>query len=183
MIKLFELELSSRKIATQLGISYPTVLKGVNIIRMAIMAHNKEAEGLLCGEIEMDEAYFGGKRKGKRGRGAAGKIPVFGILERNGVVKVEVLKRVTAESILSLAIKTVRRGSIVYTDRYRGYDALMFCGYRHVKIDHKKCFVRGKVYINGVEGFLEFCQGAAYKVSWYLQGEVSTVLEGDGVQI
>ena len=59
----------------------------------------------------------------------------------------------------------------------------MFCGYRHVKIDHKKCFVRGKVYINGVEGFLEFCQGAAYKVSWYLQGEVSTVLEGDGVQI
>ena len=66
------------------------------------------------------------------------------------MVKVEVLKRVTAESILNLAIKTVRRGSIVYTDRYRGYDALMFCGYRHVKIDHKKCFV-------GVRSISQWC--------------------------
>ena len=76
-IKLFEFELSSRKIATQLGLSYLTVLKGVNMIRMAIMVHSKKGEGLLCGEIEMDEAYFGGKRKGKRGRGAAGKNPCF----------------------------------------------------------------------------------------------------------
>ncbi len=106
----------------------------------------------------MDEAYFGGKRKGKRGRGAAGKIPVFGILERNGVVKVEVLKKVTTDTIMNLTIKTVRRGSTVYTDRYQCYDALMFCGYRHVKIDHKRYFARGKVYINGVEGFWSFAK-------------------------
>ena len=40
----------------------------------------------LEGEVEMDESYFGGKRKGKRGRGAEGKIPVFGILVRDGRV-------------------------------------------------------------------------------------------------
>jgi transposase len=39
----------------------------------------------------MDESYFGGRRKGNRGRGAAGKVPVFGILERGGKVKVEVV--------------------------------------------------------------------------------------------
>ena len=33
-----------------------------------------------------DESYFGGRRKGKRGRGAAGKVPVFGLLKRNGKV-------------------------------------------------------------------------------------------------
>src|SRR5271168_5397405 len=33
-------------------------------------------------EVELDESYFGGHRKGNRGRGAAGKIPVFGILKR-----------------------------------------------------------------------------------------------------
>jgi transposase len=35
---------------------------------------------LLAGEVEVDESYFGGRRKGKRGRGAAGKVPVFGLL-------------------------------------------------------------------------------------------------------
>ena len=37
------------------------------------------------GEIEVDESYFGGTRKGKRGRGTGGKIPVFGLLKRGGV--------------------------------------------------------------------------------------------------
>lgn len=39
-----------------------------------------ESEAMFGGEIEVDESYFGGKRKGMRGRGAAGKIPVFGLL-------------------------------------------------------------------------------------------------------
>ncbi len=43
-----------------------------------------ESEAVFGGEIEVDESYFGGKRKGKRGRGAAGKIPVFGLLKRGG---------------------------------------------------------------------------------------------------
>ena len=75
----------------------------------------------------MDESYFGGRRKGPRGRGAANKVPVFGILERNGVVKVETLRNVTApRTLLDLTIKTVTRGSIVYTDKFRSYDSLVF---------------------------------------------------------
>jgi len=158
IIKLFELELSTRKIAQQIGLSYPTVLKAVNLIRAAIVAHSPDSYELLSGEVEMDEAYFGGRRKGKRGRGAANKTPVFGILERNGIVKVEVIKDVTAQTLLNLTVKTVRRGSIVYTDKFRSYDSLMFCGYRHIKINHKKLFASGKVYINGVEGFWSYAK-------------------------
>ena len=44
-----------------------------------IIALRIEDESPLRGEIEVDECYFGGVRKGKRGRGAAGKVPVFGI--------------------------------------------------------------------------------------------------------
>ena len=46
-----------------------------------IIAYELEAEtaDMFGGEIEVDESYFGGRRKGKRGRGAAEKIPVFGI--------------------------------------------------------------------------------------------------------
>ncbi len=41
---------------------------------------------MFDGEVEVDESYFGGQRKGKRGRGAAGKVAVFGLLKRNGKV-------------------------------------------------------------------------------------------------
>jgi transposase len=158
IIKLFELELSTRKIAKQVSISYPTVLKAVDLIRRSIVTESKGDRNLIEGEVEMDEAYFGGKRKGKRGRGAGHKIPVFGILERQGIVQVEVLPNVSAQSLLNLTVKKVRRGSIVYTDKFRGYDALMFCGYRHLRIDHEKVFSSGKVYINGLEGFWSYAK-------------------------
>jgi transposase len=158
VIKLFELELSTRKIAKQVSRSYPTVLKAVDLIRRSIVTESKGDRDLIEGEVEMDEAYFGGKRKGKRGRGAGHKIPVFGILERQGIVQVEVLPNVSAQSLLNLTVKKVRRGSIVYTDKFRGYDALMFCGYRHLRIDHEKVFSSGKVYINGLEGFWSYAK-------------------------
>jgi transposase len=158
LIKLFELEISVRKMAGQLRLSYNTVYKAVTTIRRAILVHSYQADKLLDGEIELDESYFGGKRKGKRGRGAAAKIPVFGILERAGKVCLEVVPNVKAETVLGLTVKMVRRGSIVYTDRYPIYDALMFCGYKHLRVDHGKHFSRGRVYINGLEGFWSFAK-------------------------
>jgi transposase len=156
VVKLFELEVSARKIAHQTGLSYPTAYKACQVIRMALT--RVDDDFWLSGEVEIDESYFGGRRKGRRGRGAAGKVPVLGILERNGRVTVSVVKDVTAESLLKETVKMVRRGSIVYTDKYRGYDALMFCGYRHLKVDHGKRFATGKVYINGLEGFWSFAK-------------------------
>ena len=87
LIKLFELEVSVRKMSQQTGLSYRAVYRAVSAIRFSILSHARDAEKLLDGEIELDESYFGGKRKGKRGRGATGKVPVFGIMERNGVIR------------------------------------------------------------------------------------------------
>ena len=156
VVKLFELEVSAHRMAREVGLSYPTALKACQVIRRAIVAQT--APALLQGEIELDEAYFGGRRKGKRGRGAAGKVPVFGILERRGRVQVEAVRDVTAERLLDLTLKKVRRGSIVYTDKFRGYDSLMWCGYRHLRINHRKVFARGKVSINGLEGFWSYAK-------------------------
>lgn len=158
IIKLFELEVSARKIADQTKLSYPTALKAVDILRYSIIAHTDDLDEFLSGEIELDESYFGGRRKGKRGRGAAQKVPVFGIYERNGIVKVEVVKDVSASSLMGMTVKTVRRGSVVYTDKFRSYDSLMFCGYRHLRVDHGKRFSSGKVYINGLEGFWSYAK-------------------------
>jgi transposase len=158
LIKLFELETSSSRIADELKLSYPTALKATNLIRYAILTKSKEYELLLKGEVEADESYFGGRRKGNRGRGAKNKIPVFGILERNGIVSVDIVPNVAAKTLLNMTIKKVRRGSIVYTDKFHSYDSLMFCGYRHLKVDHGKYFGSGKVYINGLEGFWSFAK-------------------------
>lgn len=158
IVKLFELELSTRKIAKQLSMSYNAAYKAVNTIRMAILAHAEDADVLLGGEVEIDESYFGGRRKGKRGRGAAGKVPVFGILERDSIVSVQVVPNVQAKTLLKLTVKMVRRGSIVYTDRYKVYDSLMFCGYRHLAVNHQTHFAKGRVYINGLEGFWSYAK-------------------------
>lgn len=125
---------------------------------MAILAHAADADVLMGGEIEIDESYFGGRRKGKRGRGASGKVPVFGILERNGKVSVTVVPNVGAQTLLDKTVKIVKRGSLVYTDKFRSYDSLMFCGYRHLSLDHTHSFSRGRVHINGLEGFWSYAK-------------------------
>jgi transposase len=156
LIKLFSLEVSTRIIARELGMNYKTALNATDVIRESIIYHASDYK--LSGRIELDESYFGGRRKGKRGRGAGHKVPVFGILERRGRVSVTVVPNVSAETLLGLTVKKVKRGSIVYTDKWKSYDALMFCGYRHMNVDHGERFASGKVHINGLEGFWSFAK-------------------------
>ncbi len=151
IVKLFELEQSVRKIASQLNLDYGTAYKAVTTIRLAILTN--QISPPLGSNLELDESYFGGHSKGNRGRGAAGKVPVFGILQQQGKVVVEVVPDVSVETLVELTVKKVRRGSIIYTDKFRSYDSLMCCGYRHLKVDHGKQFVKGRVHINGLEGF------------------------------
>ena len=109
-------------------------------IRYAILCHaDKANELLMSGEIELDESYFGGHRKGNRGRGAAGKVPVFGILTRGGKAYVEVVPNVQAQTLLGIAVKKVRHGSVVSADKYKTYDSLMCCGHRHLNVAYKTC--------------------------------------------
>lgn len=170
LIKLFELELVAQRAGVQLGLSYPTALRAFTTMRRAILAdHDLE---LLQREVEADESYFGPRRSkrfrgGTQGRGTPGKIPVFGILERRGHVQVTVVRDVSAESLLRMTLKTVKRGSLVYTDKWHSYDTLTFCGYRHLRVDHGKRFSRpsavGKVHINGLEGFWSYAKGKLQK--------------------
>ena len=56
-----------------------------------IIAEQIAHEAPVSGEIEVDESYFGGHRKGKRGRGAAGKVAVFGLLEHSVIRLMHIL--------------------------------------------------------------------------------------------
>lgn len=61
-----------------------------------------EADEVFEGQVELDESYFGGHRKGKRGRGAAGKVAVFGLLKRQGKVFTVVVENTKTETLLPL---------------------------------------------------------------------------------
>lgn len=158
LIKLFELSLSAKTASKQMQLDYKTTLKAFDTLRFSILEELAKSDRVLKGEIEADEAYFGGKRKGNRGRGARNKTIVFGILERNGKVSVQIVKNVKAKTLLAGTIRKVKKGSIVYTDKWLGYDSLIFNGYKHLSVDHKKTFVKDDVYINGIEGFWSFAK-------------------------
>jgi len=61
-----------------------------------------EIDTVFSGEIEFDESYFGGKRKGQRGRGAAGKVPVFGLLKRGGKVYTKIIPDASSVTLLPI---------------------------------------------------------------------------------
>lgn len=105
------------------------------------------------GEVEVDESYFGGKRKGKRGRGAAGKVPVFGLLKRGGKVYTQVIDNARAETLMPIICRRVKPDSIVYSDTWKSYNALDVNGFKHFRINHSKLFADKENHINGIENF------------------------------
>lgn len=107
----------------------------------------------LCGEVEADESYFGGARKGKRGRGAAGKVAVFGLLKRGGKVYTAIIPNAKTETLLPIIQEKVKPDSIIYTDTFRSYNALDVSLFHHMRINHSKLFVDQKNHINGIENF------------------------------
>lgn len=109
--------------------------------------------------MEAEESYFAGRRRGRRGRGARGKIPVFGIFERNGRVSVEVVPDVSAKTLLQITVKKVQSGSLIYTDMFKGYDGLVVYGFRHERIDKTKRFANGRVSLNGIQAFWAYTKG------------------------
>lgn len=150
------------RLAQDMGVDYQTVTRVYQHLREAIY-HVAELEGgKLKGEIELDEAYFGGRRKGRRGRGAAGKSIVFGLLERNGRVYTKVVESVTADELMTHIKRHTRKGSVYYTDTFRSYNSLKRWG-KHHRLNHGKAFAHyGRNHINGIEGFWSYAKHVLY---------------------
>jgi transposase len=113
----------------------------------------EESEAMFGGEIEVDESYFGGKRKGRRGRGAAGKTPVFGLLKRGGKVYTKIIPDASSATLLPIIERKVIPDRIVYSDCWRGYNVLDVSDFHHFRINHSKLFADKTDHINGIENF------------------------------
>ena len=162
VLHYFCLELSARKTADDLGLSYNTVSKRYKFFREQIADYSDNISERFKGEIELDETYFGGKRKGKRGRGAYNKAIVFGIMERDGKVYTKVVPDVSAQTLMSEIEAKTEKGSVFYTDCFKSYKSLKQYG-KHLKINKQYAFVAGRNHINGLEGFWSYAKERFHK--------------------
>ena len=86
LMKYFVAGTTARAAADLVEIRRNTAVRFFHNLRVKIAQAQQNRSEQFGGKIELDESYFGGVRKGKRGRGAAGKVVVFGILKRGGKV-------------------------------------------------------------------------------------------------
>ena len=152
LIELFVAGSTARTSAQLVRVNKSTAAYYFHRLRELIYYHSEDA-GLLEGEIEVDESYFGGSRKGNRGRGAAGKVPVFGLLKRNGNVYAAIIPDAKTKTLMPIIREKVKPDSVVYTDCWRGYNALDVSEFKHYRINHSELFADKHNHINGIENF------------------------------
>jgi transposase len=154
LLEFFVLEVTARSAANILGIHPNSAALFYRKIRQVIAFYlAQEAAEVFNGEVEIDESYFGGVRKGKRGRGAAGKVVVFGMLKRHGKVFTVVVENTKTKTLMNEIARKIKPDSVVYTDAYHSYDALDVSEFHHLRINHSDVFVDEKNHINGIENF------------------------------
>lgn len=140
--------------------SRPAAERFYRIVR-ACCAVEEDLREAFAGALECDETTFGGARKGKRGWGAAGKVIVFGLIQRNGMVKAMPIQAHSGADVLSCIREHTRPGSLYYTDDWQAYASLRLIG-DHVTVRKEKGRPKGRDHINGIEGFWSYAKNWLY---------------------
>lgn len=168
----FCLDFSARKTATLFGHRYRETWLNYMKLRQLIAGESSKMEKLK-GVVEADESYFGGtnrKRNKKyrkpyvsRGRGTD-KTPVFGIRERKGNVQIDLLSDLSEDTIEGMITQKVKSGSTMMTDEFTSYKGLIYKGYIHRFVEHRKeQYARGNVHVNGMENFWSWAKEHMFK--------------------
>jgi transposase len=151
LIKLFVAGATARAASQLTGVNVKTATNF--FLRLRQLIARQQPSYQLSGEVEADESCFGGRRKGKRGRGAADKMIVFGLLKRGGKVYPALVSNARTETLLPIVKERIRPDSIVYTDTFKAYNALDVSTFHHHRINHSKLFADRHNHINGIENF------------------------------
>jgi transposase-like protein len=160
ILRCFCEDITASSTAVIVSVNRKTVNAYYNEFRKAIFHQSLKESIQETGEFELDESYFGAKRiRGKRGRGAAGKTPVFGLLKRGGKVFVSIVPDCTKEALMPIIKGQILEGATIHTDGWKAYDGLILNGYDHYRVYHSANeFARGKSHVNGIESFWSFAK-------------------------
>jgi transposase-like protein len=161
--------ISAKQLERELGVTYKTAWRMFTLIRNELMTQDDEP---LSGEVEMDEMFVGGKpRQSDRAswgtlehsyqrRQAAQKwsdekkVPVFGMVERQGKVAAYVVPSIQTKTLQPHMDRHVVAGSTIFTDEGKSYRGLKKAGWDHQTIAHKeRVYVSGNVHTQTIDGF------------------------------
>ena len=159
IIYYFTNELTAVQTSKMTKVHRNTVDRIYKIFREKIANYQENNQTFFKGVVELDESYFGGKRKYLRGRAVKQKMPVFGILKRNGKVYTQIVPDVSRATLMKIIRTKVAPQTIIHTDSWRSYDGLILDGYKHFRINHSKQFAATKKnHINGIESFWSYAK-------------------------
>ena len=160
--------ISSHELARALGVTQKSAWFMLHRIRLAMQTGSFDR---LDGEVEVDEAYIGGRaanmHKGKRkekitGRGGHNKTIVMGIKQRDGEARAKVVPDTKGTTFKAEVVDHVEPGSSVYTDTHGAYSGLKGMGYSHETVDHVESYVNGRAHTNGLENFWALLRRGLY---------------------
>lgn len=150
--------ISSHELARALSVTQKSAWFMLHRIREAMKTNSFTK---MTGTVESDETFIGGEAKNMhkhvkerkiRGRGAVGKTPVQGILERGGDVRTFMIPVADAETLKGNVMRNVAKGAELFTDAAQAYTGLA-ADYIHETVDHIESYVRGRVHTNSLENF------------------------------
>ena len=116
--------------------SYHTAWEWLHRLRRAMVRPLRDE---LSGVIEVDETYIGGRKSGKRGRGAAGKALVgIAVQDRGtegiGRIRLQHLQDASADSLEPFVEAVAQHDSVIRTDDWSGYNGLRVNGFHHAVV-------------------------------------------------
>ena len=127
---------NAKDLQVQLGISYPTAWLWLQKLRRSSLNQERKK---LSGNVEIDEFYLGGKKKGKQGRGSENKHKVVIAVEKKkgkkdefiGRIRLKVVDSCSSEELTKFVKENVNKDAEIYTDKWAGYNQLRRNGYKH----------------------------------------------------
>lgn len=150
-IALYKIDINAVQLKEQINISYKVAWSMLQTLRK--LSGHDEFMAQLKGIIEVDDSYQGGRQKGKRGRGAAGKKIVLGLKCRNGKIKTVMIPNVKSKTIKIILKEHNRSGNIIIADNSKQNISLYRKGIINELIDHSNEFVKDNIHTQGVEGY------------------------------
>ena len=166
VLRCFANDLPALTAAKMCGVNKNTTHRLYGLLRLRVVAlAESEAQPFVGGIVEIDESYFGPRRvRGRRGRGAAKKIPVIGLLKRAGKVFTQIVPNCSKTELIKVVHHQVKGATTIHTDGWKAYDGLVLDGFKHHRVHHSENeFARGRRHINGIESFWSFAKSRLAK--------------------